>query len=228
MGNRAVITYADYSIGYDEEKREPIYESNEFIDKSHRVGIYLHWNGGYDSVHAFLEYCKLQEFRCDSYGIARLAQVISNFFGGGLSIGVDQCCRLDCDNYDNGVYLVRDWNIVDRKCYDGPEQDTYNLYEFMEDVNDTQPVKMRIPKEVIWSREVKAGDLNVGDTFYHFDYLSEGYKLETVKELPEHEEGKRVNGSDIYDLVYFGDRPTNPNDYVRKTDTVRVPMKKED
>jgi hypothetical protein len=149
MGNGAVITYADYIIGYDEEKKEPIYESNEFIDKSRRVGIYLHWNGGYDSVHAFLEYCKLQGFRSDDYGIARLTQVISNYFGGGLSIGVDQCCRLDCDNYDNGVYLVRNWNIVGRKFHDGPEQNEYNLYDFMEDVNNAQPEQMRLTKEVI-------------------------------------------------------------------------------
>lgn len=36
MGNRAVITTTDQ-----------------------RIGIYLHWNGGKDSVEAFLKYCKL-------------------------------------------------------------------------------------------------------------------------------------------------------------------------
>jgi hypothetical protein len=37
MGNRAVIT-----------------------DNKQRIGIYLHWNGGRDSVEAFLKYCELR------------------------------------------------------------------------------------------------------------------------------------------------------------------------
>lgn len=42
MGNRAVIT------NYDHEKGETI--------KPNAIGIYLHWNGGMDSVTAFLTY----------------------------------------------------------------------------------------------------------------------------------------------------------------------------
>ncbi len=40
MGNRAVITTEDK-----------------------QMGVYLHWNGGRDSVEAFLDYCDLQGFR---------------------------------------------------------------------------------------------------------------------------------------------------------------------
>ena len=66
MGNRAVITTREN------------FENNG-------IGVYLHWNGGMDSVRAFLKYCELRNFRSpseDSYGWARLAQVISNFMGG--------------------------------------------------------------------------------------------------------------------------------------------------
>lgn len=67
MGNRAVITTReDWKCG--------------------GVGIYLHWNGGRDSVNAFLKYCELKGYRPpekDCYGWASLAKVISNFFGGG-------------------------------------------------------------------------------------------------------------------------------------------------
>ena len=89
MGNRAVITT---KAGWQ--------------DKEHNLGVYLHWNGGRDSVEAFLKYCELKDFRSpdkDCYGWARLCQVIGNFFGGGLSVGIDTVNRLDCDNWDNGV-----------------------------------------------------------------------------------------------------------------------------
>lgn len=48
MGNRAIIT-----------------------TKKRDLGVYLHWNGGRDSVGAFLEYCELRGFRApdgDTYG----------------------------------------------------------------------------------------------------------------------------------------------------------------
>lgn len=51
--------------------------------KNQALGVYVHWNGGYDSVNAFCTYCKLKGYRSpetDTYGIARLAQVIGNFF----------------------------------------------------------------------------------------------------------------------------------------------------
>ena len=56
--------------------------------KNQALGVYVHWNGGYDSVNVFCTYCKLKGYRSpetDSYGIARLAQVIGNFFGGNVS-----------------------------------------------------------------------------------------------------------------------------------------------
>jgi hypothetical protein len=74
-----------------------------FKDKS--TGIYLHWNGGEESVRAFLECARTYGVRDpvrDSYGIARLVQIIGNFFGGSLSIGLGNLESLDCDNFDNG------------------------------------------------------------------------------------------------------------------------------
>ena len=75
MGNRAVITTTQK-----------------------KIGLYLHWNGGRDSIEAFLKYCELQQFTSpekDFYGWARLSQIISNFFGGTLSIGIDES-NWDC------------------------------------------------------------------------------------------------------------------------------------
>ena len=44
MGNRAVITTKEN------------FENNG-------IGIYLHWNGGRDSVEGFLEYCRRKGYR---------------------------------------------------------------------------------------------------------------------------------------------------------------------
>ena len=89
MGNRAVITLA----------KKPIQNS---------VGIYLHWNGGAESVLAFAEAAKHFGVRLhdETYATARLAQIIGNFFGGTLSVGVGILKCLDCENYDNGTYKV--------------------------------------------------------------------------------------------------------------------------
>ena len=79
-------------------------------------GIYLHWNGGIESVQAFLDCAKRYELRGGSYGAARLCQIIGNFFGGSLSLGVDRIDFLDCDNGDNGMFTVdtKTWEIYKR------------------------------------------------------------------------------------------------------------------
>ena len=129
MGNRAVIT--------TEEKK---------------LGIYLHWNGGRDSVHAFLTYCKLRKFRApenDNYGWARMCQVISNFFGGDLSVGIDTLDCLDCNNWDNGVYIIKDWEIIGREFFSGEEQQEYDLLEMLVGIDEAQPPKDQLGAEKI-------------------------------------------------------------------------------
>ena len=121
-----------------------------------------HWNGGRDSVEAFLTYCKISGFRSPdvdpSYGWARLAQVIANFFGGdGLSVGVDRCDRLDCDNYDNGVYIIRGWEIVDRQYKRHSEQSGYDLEGMLQYIDECQPVKMQLGAERIAEALAKLG-----------------------------------------------------------------------
>lgn len=123
MGNRAVIT------------------TKQDLE-NHGIGLYLHWNGGRDSVAPLLEYCRLRGFRGlpDDYGYARMAQVMANFLGGdGLSIGLGPVDGLDQDNYDNGVYVVQGWKIVDRMFFeDRKEQDAYNFDEFLTALDESQ------------------------------------------------------------------------------------------
>ena len=131
MGNRAVITTKENF-------------------KNNRTGVYLHWNGGRDSIEAFLAYCKAKGYRPpdeDNYGWAYLATTIGNFFGDGLSVGVDSVKFLDCDNYDNGVYFIEKWKIVGREYFDGEEQNCYDFYEMLEEINVCQPKKMQMTDE---------------------------------------------------------------------------------
>ena len=76
--------------------------------------IYLHWNGGLASVKAFLRAGKYFGVRCGQYGSARLVQIIGNFFGGTLSLGVEPFINLKHWNEDNGLYVVENWKIINQ------------------------------------------------------------------------------------------------------------------
>ena len=80
----------------------------------------------------------------DNYGWARLCQVIGNFFGGELSIGIDKCSHLDYDNYDHGTYIIDGWDIVDREYFNGNEQYNYDLYEMLCDIDNAQPTREQL------------------------------------------------------------------------------------
>lgn len=104
------------------------------------TGIYLHWNGGRDTIEPMLEVAREYGLRGDDYGIARLTQMVGNFLGGTLSLGVGSVGVLDTDNGDNGTYVIdEEFNIVDRLFQNYPEQDHYNfedLKQHIKSVND--------------------------------------------------------------------------------------------
>ena len=133
MGNRAVIT------------------TRENFDNN-GVGVYLHWQGGERSVKAFLDYCKMRDFRepdGDNYGWARLVQVIANFMGGdGLSVGVDTIDHLDCDNWDNGTYIIKGWKVVGHE-YSEPTKDKYDRFDLLMAIDEAQPENQRLGEDKI-------------------------------------------------------------------------------
>lgn len=206
MGNRAVIT------------TKANFENNG-------IGIYLHWNGGYDSVSAFLKYCELKGYRTpdnDCYGFARLCQVIGNYFGGGLSLGIDTVDKLDCDNYDNGVYIIEGWKIVDRKYNNYAEQMKYDMETMLNDIDDAMPEGERIG-EYLKAKEIPTEDLKVGDTVILMDYNGKILKHKVMGfGSDEYRNGTNVNGLPYVDLYgnYFS-YSENINNYIR-TETVRI------
>ena len=93
------------------------------------VAIYVHWNGGRPSIEAFLKYARHKKIRDDDYGLARLVQIICNYFGGTLSVGVGNIDRLDTDG-DHGVYEISNWEIVGRRNHDTSYEDTDTSGEY--------------------------------------------------------------------------------------------------
>lgn len=206
MGNRAVITTKEN------------FENNG-------VGVYLHWNGGYDSVSAFLKYCEIKGYRTpdtDNYGWARLCQVIGNFFGGSTSIGIDTVDKLDCDNYDNGVYIIEGWKIVDRKYHNYAEQMNYKLEDMLMDIDKSMPKKEQIG-EYLKAKEILTNEVKVGDTVFVQEYGGNFVKYKVMG----FGEDKFVNGTKVAGMPYVdkygnnGDYSHNINNYIH-TKTVRV------
>lgn len=182
MGNRAVITTQNKDLG-----------------------VYLHWNGGRNSVEAFLLYCKLKGYRCpenDCYGWARLCQVIGNFFGGEYSVGIDTYDKLDTDNGDNGVYIIKDWQIVGKEFEPLAPLDISYIKEMIVGINNSMPESNRLKgndllkavellqdMQPITSKQIKAIHAIVNEldwTDYRYrKLLTTLFEVTTCKELTE-------------------------------------------
>lgn len=189
-------------------------------------GVYLHWNGGRDSVEPFLEYCKLKEYRGlgqdTSYGLARLTQVISNFFGGSTSIGVvDKLSNTEesASYLDNGIYLVDGWDIVGRIPEGIYEQKEYDRLEMLIAIDEAQPEKEQLGS-YIGAVEIPTKELKVGDIVYHIDFTGkvEAFPIVGISE------DEIVNGSNVLGVPYinkYSGAENNPNNYIRE-ETVRL------
>lgn len=164
MGNRAVITTSE-----------------------RKVGVYLHWNGGRDTIEPLLKYCELQGYRppsSDEYGFARICQVMGNFFGGSLSLGVGAYTTdRQMDPGDNGIYVIEGWRIADhlRTEYDsdwnpvgmrsfGPseEEDWHKFDDMLRAFDASMPEELRLG-ELLDSVEIPASELQVGDEVWMYD-----------------------------------------------------------
>lgn len=215
MGNRAVITMPEKDLA-----------------------LYLHWNGGRDTVEPLLKYCELQGYRppsTDTYGWARMAQVVGNFFGGSLSLGIDRFDRLG-DQGDNGVYVIDGWDIVDRieldydkdwnpigwRQIDPSREESYHDFdEMLHAFDEAMPENLRLG-DFLDAEEVPVSELKVGDKIWMREFES-GHELFEVAGFGD---GKR-NGQDMTGVPYVkhydhdGDWSWNINNYVRE-DTCRI------
>ena len=187
MGNRAVIT----EIGSAK-------------------GVYIHWNGGRDSVApiAFVAH----NFVKDMDGLEAFAFVAKCF---GLCPVVKDVSSLDCDNGDNGVYFIKGGEIVGRAfvpdCEGWKEQSAYDFDEFVSQLNESLPKCYRNDREGLakflasnplvdkWENRFNIYDeekrLRVGD-----EVLYHGTWVKVVGYRKSHDP---INGSDRYGQPYF-------------------------
>ena len=208
MGNRAVITTPKKDLA-----------------------LYLHWNGGRDSVEPLLKYCELQGYcppSTDSYGWARMAQVMGNFFGGTSGLGIDTFKRLG-DQGDNGVYIIDGWKIVDRieTAYDKDwnaigwrhiepcREDSYHGYdEMLRAYDEAMPEKLRLGA-FLDGVETPTSEIKVGDRVWMREYEA-GYELFEVIGVGD----GMSNGQDMTGVPYVkrydhdGDYTWNSNNYL--------------
>lgn len=180
------------------------------------IGVYLHWNGGIDSVTGFLKYCELKDFRGfdDSYGMARFCQVVGNFFGGGLSIGIEtdvQETEEAAKWIDNGIYVVKGWEIV-RRIGGYVSREGYDLDDMLKTIDIRQPESERLG-DFLDAEEVDVSDIKVDDVVF-VQNVRGTYEKHKVVGIGDN---TIVNGRNVEGIPYvdkWGNGPDNPNNYL--------------
>ena len=171
--------------------------------------VYLHWNGGVESVVGFLKYCELKGYRDGDF--ARFIQVVGNFFGGGNTIYLEKFnSNIDTDN---GIYLVHNWKIVNKKV-DKNILTKQSFKELFRIINSTQRKEEQLPEKLFDCKEVSVDDLKIGDTVFMYDSLYYNYNERVI--VGKHEDKFYVNGFKDDNGSY----ETNINNYIN-TKTIK-------
>lgn len=152
-------------------------------NKSKKMGVYLHWYGYREFVESVLAYCDVKKYRSpdvdDEYGWARLCQVVGNTIGGNLSVGVGIFNRMDTDNWDNGTYIIKDWDIVDRLfTHSKDEKMKDTMFENLKYINNKQPKDEQLKEEEL-EAFAKLWEIR------HLDRLNDERKVEVEKIIKE-------------------------------------------
>ena len=208
MGNRAIIT-----------------------TPARELGIYLHWNGGRDTIEPLLHYCKLQGYCSpdrNSYGFARLCQVLGNFLGGSLSLGIEPYTTDDEMNPgDNGIYVIADWEIVERIGSVGEEQDIHYFHDMTQAFDDSMPEELRLGS-YMKSPLVKPSQLEVGDEVWIDSYGKKPVELMTISGFSDGSDSYEVGtpyGNVVYKSVITG-KEDSYRRYIQERDLIdgRIPL----
>lgn len=152
-------------------------------NKSKKMGVYLHWYGYREFVESVLAYCDVKKYRSpdvdDEYGWARLCQVAGNTIGGNLSVGVGIFNRMDADNWNNGTYIIKDWDIVDRLFTHSKDEKMKDImFENLKYINNKQPKDEQLKEEEL-EAFAKLWEIR------HLDRLNDERKVEVEKIIKE-------------------------------------------
>lgn len=164
MGNRANVIFVDIN------------------GKNPSPCVYLHWNGGAESIYAFLDELDRRRVRVDQcYECARFAHVVGEFFDresiSNSSLGIanspkkidaETLSKIKTDNSNNGFYIVyRGSNKSERKIrrflidYDTKDENGHNTYELKE--MDEKSVAQEITDA--YNHEYNKGENSIANTF---------------------------------------------------------------
>lgn len=126
MGNRAVI------IQYGSD-----------------AAIYLHWNGGRDTIEPVLFYAKHFASKYAGFQKMRALDVFAFVCDCiGLNPYITVKDRADCDNGDNGVYYIgKDYKIQSRAFARNPEQHYHDFSGFLTAIDSCMPTKKQLGEE---------------------------------------------------------------------------------
>lgn len=172
-------------------------------NKSKKIGVYLHWYGYREFVESVLAYCDVKKYRSpdvdDEYGWARLCQVAGNTIGGNLSVGVGIFNRMDTDNWDNGTYIIKDWDIVDRLfTHSKNEKMKDTMFENLKYINNKQPKDEQLKEEEL-EAFAKLWEIR------HLDRLNDERKVEVEKiikeEIEKQKSQEQIKTEDIINNV---------------------------
>ena len=172
-------------------------------NKSKKIGVYLHWYGYREFVESVLAYCDVKKYRSpdvdDEYGWARLCQVAGNTIGGNLSVGVGIFNRMDTDNWDNGTYVIKDWDIVDRLfTHSKDEKMKDTMFENLKYINNKQPKDEQLKEEEL-EAFAKLWEIR------HLDRLNDERKVEVEKiikeEIEKQKSQEQIKTEDIINNV---------------------------
>ena len=159
--------------------------------------VYLHWNGGIESIVGFLKYCELKGYRDGDF--ARFIQVVGNFFGGGNTIYLEK--------FNSNIDIVNkkvDKNILTKQSFK----------ELFRIINSTQRKEEQLPEKLFDCKEVSVDDLKIGDTVFMYDSLYYNYNERVI--VGKHEDKFYVNGFKDDNGSY----ETNINNYIN-TKTIK-------
>ena len=172
-------------------------------NRTKNLGVYLHWYGYREFVESVLAYCDVKKYRSpdvdDEYGWARLCQVAGNTIGGNLSVGVGIFNRMDTDNWDNGTYIIKDWDIVDRLfTHSKDEKMKDTMFENLKYINNKQPKDEQLKEEEL-EAFAKLWEIR------HLDRLNDERKVEVEKiikeEIEKQKSQEQIKTEDIINNV---------------------------
>lgn len=220
MGNRAVITTeANYKM---------------FKKNGSGVGIYVHWEGGLESIRAFANYCRLRGVRNieqdETYAFARMVQIIGNYFSGNLSVGVGNLSDLDVVG-NNGIWIInKQWKVckniwvgygengedkINRVRYGLTKRQLEEHNQMIIDIDKHQPEYAQLGEDYLLGDELPALNFEVGDWVYpianenwHYYYKAHGnvaFPFRYQIKGVGIDPDEKFNGSRTFGIPYYED-----------------------